>query len=170
MNLFKYVDDKDVFQQFYSRQLAKRLIYGFSVSIDAEANMISRMKASCGYEYTSKLQRMITDLSLSSDLNQKFTESQPREKSSKSLQFSSLSDALLDRVEFSVMVLTAGSWPLSSHPIGLEFLVPSEVRTRCHVVNLNTTSDRILGGRLSDVLPIATQRSKTYVDESPGTQ
>jgi len=42
--LFKYVDDKDVFQKFYSRMLAKRLIYDNSVSDDAESNMISRLK------------------------------------------------------------------------------------------------------------------------------
>ncbi|OZJ02666.1 hypothetical protein BZG36_04779 [Bifiguratus adelaidae] len=44
--LFKYVDDKDVFQKFYSRMLAKRLIYGTSISEEAEAGMIARLKAS----------------------------------------------------------------------------------------------------------------------------
>jgi len=38
------VDDKDIFQKFYSRLLAKRLIFDLSVSEDAEANMISRLK------------------------------------------------------------------------------------------------------------------------------
>jgi len=44
MGLFKYIDDKDVFQKFYSRLLAKRLIYGTLLSDDAEVNMISRLK------------------------------------------------------------------------------------------------------------------------------
>nr|KAJ3422337.1 Cullin-2 [Polyrhizophydium stewartii] len=43
--LFKYIDDKDVFQKFYSRALAKRLIHGLSISSDAELGMISRLKA-----------------------------------------------------------------------------------------------------------------------------
>ena len=72
MSLFKFVDEKDVFQQFYSRQLAKRLIFGMSVSIDVEVSMISRLKAFCGYEYTNKLQRMITDLTVSSEFSAKY--------------------------------------------------------------------------------------------------
>jgi hypothetical protein len=42
--LFKYIDDKDVYQKFYARLLTKRLIYGSSTSLDAEATMISRLK------------------------------------------------------------------------------------------------------------------------------
>jgi hypothetical protein len=37
-------DDKDVFQKFYSRNLAKRLIHQLSVSMDAEEGMINRLK------------------------------------------------------------------------------------------------------------------------------
>jgi len=40
-------DDKDVFQKFYSRNLAKRLIHQLSVSMDAEEGMINRLKVSC---------------------------------------------------------------------------------------------------------------------------
>ncbi|KAJ3018966.1 Cullin-2 [Thoreauomyces humboldtii] len=70
--LFKYIDDKDVFQKFYSRMLAKRLIHGTSLSDDAEMSMISRLKTACGIEYTTKLQRMFTDTALSGDLNASF--------------------------------------------------------------------------------------------------
>lgn len=72
ITLFKYVDDKDVFQKFYSRMLAKRLIYNASSSEELEINMINRLKEICGVEYTSKLNKMFTDISLSSDLNSKF--------------------------------------------------------------------------------------------------
>lgn len=49
--LFKYVDDKDVFQKFYSKMLARRLIHGTSVSDDSESVMISGLKASI-YSFT----------------------------------------------------------------------------------------------------------------------
>ncbi|ORX99040.1 Cullin-domain-containing protein [Basidiobolus meristosporus CBS 931.73] len=62
MTVFKYVEDKDVFQKFYSKMLAKRLVNSTSASDDAEASMISKLKEACGYEYTSKLQRMFTDM------------------------------------------------------------------------------------------------------------
>ena len=44
MVVFKYIEDKDVFQKFYSKMLAKRLVYQTSASDDAEASMISKLK------------------------------------------------------------------------------------------------------------------------------
>ncbi len=44
MILFKYIEDKDVFQKFYSKMLAKRLVQHMSASDDAEASMISKLK------------------------------------------------------------------------------------------------------------------------------
>ena len=60
MVLFKYIEDKDVFQQFYTTKLSKRIIHGVSASDEAEASMISKLKEACGFEYTNKLQRMFT--------------------------------------------------------------------------------------------------------------
>lgn len=60
MIIFKYIEDKDVFQTFYSTKLSKRLIHGVSASEEAEASMISKLKEACGFEYTNKLQRMFT--------------------------------------------------------------------------------------------------------------
>lgn len=44
MVIFRYVEDKDVFQKFYSKMLAKRLVQQNSTSDDAEASMISKLK------------------------------------------------------------------------------------------------------------------------------
>ena len=60
MVLFKYLDDKDVFQQYYTTKLSKRLIHGVSASDEAEASMISKLKGACGFDYTNQLQRMFT--------------------------------------------------------------------------------------------------------------
>jgi len=60
MVLFKYLEDKDVFQSFYSTRLSKRLIHGVSASDESESSMISKLKEACGFEYTNKLQRMFT--------------------------------------------------------------------------------------------------------------
>merc|ERR1719346_263216 len=72
MVVFKYIEDKDVFQKFYSKMLAKRLVQHMSASDDAEASMISKLKSACGFEYTSKLQRMFQDIGVSKDLNEQF--------------------------------------------------------------------------------------------------
>lgn len=72
MVVFKYIEDKDVFQKFYSKMLAKRLVQHMSASDDAEASMISKLKQACGFEYTNKLQRMFQDVGVSKDLNEQF--------------------------------------------------------------------------------------------------
>jgi hypothetical protein len=64
MVIFKYLEEKDVFQTFYSTKLSKRLIHGVSASDEAEASMISKLKEACGFEYTNKLQRMFTGIFL----------------------------------------------------------------------------------------------------------
>ena len=46
MVIFRYVEDKDVFQKLYSKMLAKRLVQQSSASDDAEASMISKLKVS----------------------------------------------------------------------------------------------------------------------------
>lgn len=48
MVVFKYIEDKDVFQKFYAKMLAKRLVHQNSASDDAEASMISKLKVSIG--------------------------------------------------------------------------------------------------------------------------
>ncbi|GAB5589452.1 ubiquitin ligase (cullin) of SCF [Umbelopsis nana] len=113
MTVFKYVEDKDVFQKFYSKMLAKRLVNGSSASDDAEASMISKLKEACGYEYTSKLQRMFTDMSLSKELNDNF-----KERMQQGHDPSELSD-------FNILVLSAGSWPLSAPTTA--FNIPEDV-------------------------------------------
>uniref|UniRef100_A0A6N2LBN3 Cullin family profile domain-containing protein n=1 Tax=Salix viminalis TaxID=40686 RepID=A0A6N2LBN3_SALVM len=39
---------KDVFEAFYKKDLAERLLLGKSASIDAEKSMISKLKTECG--------------------------------------------------------------------------------------------------------------------------
>jgi hypothetical protein len=47
MTIFRYVEDKDVFQRFYSKMLAKRLVQANSASDDAEVNYKTRMQCTC---------------------------------------------------------------------------------------------------------------------------
>ncbi len=72
MILFKYLEDKDVFQTFYTTKLSKRLIHGVSASDESEASMISKLKEACGFEYTNKLQRMFTGVSIATSFNRRY--------------------------------------------------------------------------------------------------
>ncbi|KAA0202702.1 hypothetical protein HAZT_HAZT001419, partial [Hyalella azteca] len=114
ITIFKYVEDKDVFQKFYSRHLAKRLIHQQSVSMDLEESMINKLKSACGYEFTSKLHRMFTDMTLSESQNQKFSEFLKDNKLS------------LD-TNFAINILQAGAWPLGTTSLGFSMALPLEL-------------------------------------------
>ena len=55
MVVFKYIEDKDVFQKFYSKMLGKRLVQHMSASDDAEASMISKLKVSISIPYKGNI-------------------------------------------------------------------------------------------------------------------
>uniref|UniRef100_A0A1B6HVB3 Cullin-2 n=1 Tax=Homalodisca liturata TaxID=320908 RepID=A0A1B6HVB3_9HEMI len=118
ITIFKYIDDKDVFQKFYSRMLAKRLIHQQSQSMDAEEAMINRLKQACGYEFTNKLHRMFTDISVSTDLNNKFSAFLKK-------------DSYDLGINFSIYVLQAGAWPLGQTTL-TSFAVPQELEKSVH--------------------------------------
>merc|ERR1711936_1466130 len=118
MGVFKYIEDKDVFQKFYSKMLAKRLVQHMSASDDAEASMISKLKQACGFEYTSKLQRMFQDIGVSKDLNEQF-----RRHLSETL-----SNEPLD-IDFQIQVLSSGSWPFQQSCV---FSLPTELERCVH--------------------------------------
>ena len=44
MVLFRFLQEKDVFERYYKQHLAKRLLLGKSISDDSEKNMISKLK------------------------------------------------------------------------------------------------------------------------------
>lgn len=102
MVVFKYIEDKDVFQKFYSKMLAKRLCHHMSASDDAEESMISKLKAACGFEYTSKLQRMFQDIGVSKGLNDEYKEFLRKNN-------------LPTDIDFAILVLSSGSWPFSQN-------------------------------------------------------
>ncbi|KAI5307034.1 hypothetical protein KEM56_005427 [Ascosphaera pollenicola] len=116
MIIFRYIEDKDVFQKFYSRNLAKRLVNVTSVSDDAEESMIGKLKGACGYEYTNKLQRMFQDIQISKDLNSSYRE----------WQQSTYDDSERKRmVDTHFQILGTGFWPLS--PPNSKFQPPPEI-------------------------------------------
>ncbi|CDW79762.1 cullin 4 [Stylonychia lemnae] len=65
IQVFRYVKSKDVFEEFYSRGLCRRLLLKKSASYEAEKSMISKLKTECGDQFTAKVEGMLTDLSLS---------------------------------------------------------------------------------------------------------
>ena len=48
MMLFRYLQEKDVFEKYYKQHLAKRLLSGRTVSDDAERSLLIKLKTECG--------------------------------------------------------------------------------------------------------------------------
>lgn len=99
ITVFRYVEDKDMFQRFYSRMLSRRLVQSLSLSMEAEETMIYKLKHACGYEYTARLQRMVVDIRLSADTMTEFQD------------FLSRREEVLP-ISFSTMILQSAAWPL----------------------------------------------------------
>ncbi|KAL8137752.1 hypothetical protein V2J09_003753 [Rumex salicifolius] len=115
MMLFRYLQEKDVFEKYYKQHLAKRLLSGKTVSDDAERSLIVKLKTECGYQFTSKLEGMFTDMKTSQDTMQGFYGSQAAETTG-------------DGATLVVQVLTTGSWPTQSSP---PCNLPGELSTLC---------------------------------------
>ncbi|KAL7070006.1 hypothetical protein ACQ4LE_010780 [Meloidogyne hapla] len=99
--IFRFVQGKDVFEAFYKKDLAKRLLLGRSASVDAEKAMLSKLRTECGAGLTQKLEGMFKDMELSKDFCATFK--QYLEASDKEKRFSKL--------EVNVAILTMGHWP-----------------------------------------------------------
>lgn len=56
MILFRFLQEKDAFEEYYKRHLARRLLNQKSASDDSEKMMISKLKSECGCQFTSKLE------------------------------------------------------------------------------------------------------------------
>uniref|UniRef100_A0A671TF83 Cullin-4A n=1 Tax=Sparus aurata TaxID=8175 RepID=A0A671TF83_SPAAU len=111
MIIFRFIHGKDVFEAFYKKDLAKRLLVGKSASVDAEKSMLSKLKHECGAAFTSKLEGMFKDMELSKDIMIQFkqyiqNQSEP------------------SNIELTVNILTMGYWP-SYTP--MEVHLPPEV-------------------------------------------
>ncbi|PAV88495.1 hypothetical protein WR25_23120 [Diploscapter pachys] len=101
MVLFRYLQEKDVFERYYKQHLAKRLLLEKSVSDDAEKAMIMKLKTECGCQFTQKLEGMFRDKELWDNLHNSFKEYKDK--------LEQVRDQ--DPVDISVRVLTSGVWP-----------------------------------------------------------
>ncbi|KAM5146301.1 cullin-4B [Mantella aurantiaca] len=114
MIIFRFIYGKDVFEAFYKKDLAKRLLVGKSASVDAEKSMLSKLKHECGAAFTSKLEGMFKDMELSKDIMVHFKQYMQNQN-------------VPGNIELTVNILTMGYWPT---------YVPMEVHLPAEMVKL----------------------------------
>lgn len=115
MVLFRFLQEKDVFERYYKQHLARRLLLNKSGSDDSEKNMISKLKTECGCQFTSKLEGMFKDMTVSNTIMEEFK------------GFLSTAQVNLSGVDLTVRVLTTGFWPTQSATPRCN--IPSAART-----------------------------------------
>ncbi|BFZ57713.1 hypothetical protein PYCC9005_004766 [Savitreella phatthalungensis] len=91
MDIFRFIASKDVFEAFYKKDLAKRLLLNKSASADAERSLLLKLRTECGPQFTSKLEGMFKDIELSRGFDKHL--------------------AFAEKSSLDVMVLSQGSWP-----------------------------------------------------------
>jgi cullin 3 len=95
IQIFRYLQDKDIFENHYKRSFAKRLLDSRRVLDDAEKEVIKKLKEECGFSFTQRLEVMFKDIKQSEQRMSDFKES------------------VGSNVEYDlqVKVLTTGHWP-----------------------------------------------------------
>lgn len=115
LDLFRFVHGKAVFEAFYKKDLARRLLMGRSASADAERSMLTRLKTECGSGFTQNLEQMFKDVELAREEMQSYKERlEDREGYSKGKS-----------LELNVNILSAAAWP--TYP-DVPVVVPANVK------------------------------------------
>ena len=87
----------------YEKELANRLINKTSLSSQFEELMIQKLKVECGASIVGKISQMMKDMQLSRDMQNEF-------------QMNNGGNNLIQETEFSVEVLSNGTWPSTEPP------------------------------------------------------
>ncbi|KAF5207697.1 Cullin-1 [Thalictrum thalictroides] len=99
VKLLAYVSDKDLFAEFYRKKLARRLLFDKSANDDHERSILTKLKQQCGGQFTSKMEGMVTDLTLAREHQTNFEE------------YLASNPATNPGIDLTVTVLTTGFWP-----------------------------------------------------------
>lgn len=118
MTLFRFLNEKDVFERYYKLHLTKRLLNVKSASTDAERCFISKIKTECGYLYTSKMEVMFNDIKTSNEAALDFQKHVDYEKID------------MQGIDLHASILTTMSWPLSPQEA---VVVPEKIKLSTNV-------------------------------------
>ncbi|XXG80659.1 hypothetical protein AAC387_Pa09g1475 [Persea americana] len=99
VKLLAYISDKDLFAEFYRKKLARRLLFDKSANDDHERSILTKLKQQCGGQFTSKMEGMVTDLTLARENQTNFEE------------YLNSNPHANPGMDLTVTVLTTGFWP-----------------------------------------------------------
>ncbi|KAG4932060.1 hypothetical protein JHK87_046062 [Glycine soja] len=125
VKLLAYISDKDLFAEFYRKKLARRLLFDKSANDDHERSILTKLKQQCGGQFTSKMEGMVTDLTLAKENQTSFEE------------YLSNNPNADPGIDLTVTVLTTGFWPSYK---SFDLNLPAEMASALLLFN---SSDRL---------------------------
>ncbi|KAK5143705.1 hypothetical protein LTR04_001792 [Oleoguttula sp. CCFEE 6159] len=117
LDLFRFVHGKAVFEAFYKKDLARRLLMGRSASADAERSMLARLKTECGAGFTQNLEQMFKDVELSREEMSSYK--------SRLDEMAADEPSTANKLDLSVSILSAAAWP--TYPT-VPVIIPSNIQ------------------------------------------
>ncbi|GFY98735.1 cullin 1 [Actinidia rufa] len=106
VKLLAYISDKDLFAEFYRqavasfmKKLSRRLLFDKSANDDHERLILTKLKQQCGGQFTSKMEGMVTDLTLAKENQNNFE------------KYLGTNPNANPGIDLTVTVLTTGFWP-----------------------------------------------------------
>ena len=72
MILFKYIENKDLFENYFIKKLCVRCLFNLNKSEEAQNYLIEQLKNECGPYFVSKSQEMISDVKASQEMSNIF--------------------------------------------------------------------------------------------------
>ncbi len=97
--LLRYLADRDMFERYYQKHLARRLLHNKS-EMHIEKELVRRMRAEMGNHFTVKFEGMFKDMELSKDLSDNYRD-----------HVRNLGDADAKNIDLGIHVLTTNNWP-----------------------------------------------------------
>ncbi|KAL4486156.1 hypothetical protein ABPG72_012209 [Tetrahymena utriculariae] len=110
LELFRYLPAKDIFEAFYNKRLARRLLMNLAYSYELERKVLDRLRSECGDQYTMKADEILKDVNESKQLNKDFNDY----LSSQGLDYNK-------KNIFSCIVVSSSAWPMKNQQLPILF-------------------------------------------------
>ncbi|KAK2631466.1 hypothetical protein EUGRSUZ_L02866 [Eucalyptus grandis] len=151
VKLVAYISDKDLFEGFYRKKLARRLLFDKSANDVHVRSMLTKLKQQCGGQFTSKMEVMVTDLMLAKEYQTSFEE------------YLSNNPNADPGIPLKVTVLTGDCWPIKKFS---NLNLPAEM-VKCVKVSRGFCQKERNGVHLNWIYSLGTCKVIGYFEQEP---
>ena len=122
--IFKFINNKDLFEENYRKLLQKRLLRNSSMMKENELIFYEIMKEENGFNYVKKIEKMINDIFYSQNINIDF-----RKKNMNNTNYKNMPD-------FYIKILSQDSWPFDEY-------IKNEIKLNNPIITNNNNNNNV---------------------------